>query len=917
LSNDKGKGKKGKKRRRQAKAGSQPASPSDAPVAETPIPSSGLRGVTWDAPRNMFKATYWSPSQKRTFAIPNGRDADPVVVGARRALFIRKRIAAKEAANESPKKQKIGGDGSETAVVEPGHQAQPSRPKSPAKPAAEPLQVASTSQVTPPPTPPFSAPASPCGIDGQAALSAAGQKGPVVLEPASVMNCFFYIRNETYRMDEDLDCDVMYTENHVGRVTGKEGHMFVATWLVPQERNSGLFHVVRSAADEQTCWLTSEKIIRAGLVTMGKYSRRLRGYELQSAIPGFYHDEFPANEDDDLPVDEEAKDGTSVQEPASSQSSPSSPVHDKGSSAAIDDSNDVVQTVEQIVEQHGRGVDMSCSGGATDADATDLSIVDYVRRPGKGVWVFDPSNPNSKFTVWKTWQAGKSQTGFGSPNWWEKRRCQGLFKCQACEWEYPPQCSPSANAALKAMFGAGRLQCANVGEGEKVHEVLYVTCEVEEHRCMIDGKLQLTVSDDYKHPEPPKQPMVPTVKTHTIARFSKTKITGRALNVQHPELGHLDPAFDDSNKLSRALRAQSNKEWPDGRSFEALASLNERLGEEFLVYKSDRIYCYQTKWMKEMVNKAGDPSDHEVLPWSTGDVTYGLIRTDPDGVKWYTMISWFINIKVGSAFPGFISHIKGVDQISYQLHFKVMADENPGLVDDDAQRRFKIYFMQDYDTAQSLGLQRAAGEVSMKLDVGINLENGILIGATPSSSRRTRAENKKKEISAGEYIEELLKGCEFHFLQSVVLVGRYPSMVPVVKRALWRALTTTLQEVLDEVAYNKCRRKILRHFPNTIAWLTWWTRPRIAKMIFKSKMPKDLVNAGLDTNNHAESGNRDLKRALLLNLPIAAAAAELFKYCKHAEREYVNVRTGRVRAKKCQYRGKNAQYPSDTCPDKV
>jgi hypothetical protein len=63
--------------------------------------------------------------------------------------------------------------------------------------------------------------------------------------------------------------------------------------------------------------------------------------------------------------------------------------------------------------------------------------------------------------------------------------------------------------------------------------------------------------------------------------------------------------------------------------------------------------------MKDMVRKAGDPNDHEVLPWAASNVTYGLIRTVPGGDKWYTMISWFINIRVGSAHPGFITHMKG------------------------------------------------------------------------------------------------------------------------------------------------------------------------------------------------------------------------------------------------------------------
>ena len=132
-------------------------------------------------------------------------------------------------------------------------------------------------------------------------------------------------------------------------------------------------------------------------------------------------------------------------------------------------------------------------------------------------------------------------------------------------------------------------------------------------------------------------------------------MTGKALNVQF-NLGAVDPNFGDANKLTRAMRAQDREDWPHGKSFAAIPHLNNKLGEEFVLSQTDSLICYQTQWMKDMVRKAGDPNDHEVLPWAPSDVTYGLIRTNPGGEKWYTMISWFINIRLGSAHPGFITH---------------------------------------------------------------------------------------------------------------------------------------------------------------------------------------------------------------------------------------------------------------------
>jgi hypothetical protein len=338
---------------------------------------------------------------------------------------------------------------------------------------------------------------------------------------------------------------------------------------------------------------------------------------------------------------------------------------------------------------------------------------------------------------------------------------------------------------------------------------------------------------------------------------------------------------------------------------------------------TESMICYQTQWMKDMVGKSGDPNDHEVLPWAASDVTYGLVRTTPDGDKWYTMISWFINIRVGSAHPGFITHMKGVHQDMYHQHYKAMVEYNPDIAwprGHELQGQFKIHFMEDFHGAQSLGLQLAAGELVMIVDgCPVTSQGAVMAGVDVMNKKKTRKKKNEKKaqlLSAGEYIELLMKGCEFHWVQSTVSVRKYPSMVPLAKRELWDAYTKTLRETTSSVVYEKYKRKILKDFPKTRSWLTWWTRPKIAKMIFKSQMAKALLESDLDTNNHAESGNRDLKRCLVLNLPIAAAAAELFKYCKNAEREYINVRTGRVNPKASKYRGLKVKYPSDKCPDK-
>jgi hypothetical protein len=104
----------------------------------------------------------------------------------------------------------------------------------------------------------------------------------------------------------------------------KKSGKYEVHWIIPQERNSSWFERMRTGtkADEQTTWLENEDNIRRRLVTMGEYSRSLKGYQLQSDVPGFFHEDC-GFDDEDATDDGEHKDESTVPQPLDAPSSPS------------------------------------------------------------------------------------------------------------------------------------------------------------------------------------------------------------------------------------------------------------------------------------------------------------------------------------------------------------------------------------------------------------------------------------------------------------------------------------------------------------------------------------------------------------------------------------------------------------------
>ncbi|KAI0026822.1 hypothetical protein K488DRAFT_37642, partial [Vararia minispora EC-137] len=97
-------------------------------------------------------------------------------------------------------------------------------------------------------------------------------------------------------------------------------------------------------------------------------------------------------------------------------------------------------------------------------------------------------------------------------------------------------------------------------------------------------------------------------------------------------------------------------------------------------------------------------------------------------------------------------------------------------------------------------------------------------------------QDHQKEMWSEE-ASQVLRGCDFHWKNSIIRVGRTAALVPVEQRAHFRSLTERLTTVTDPNALEHCCRQLYEGYPHLHHWFSWWLCPDVARMIFPAFNP--------------------------------------------------------------------------------
>lgn len=115
---------------------------------------------------------------------------------------------------------------------------------------------------------------------------------------------------------------------------------------------------------------------------------------------------------------------------------------------------------------------------------------------------------------------------------------------------------------------------------------------------------------------------------------------------------------------------------------------------------------------------------------------------------------------------------------------------------------------------------------------------------------KTDDERALKDIA-----EASQKGCYEHFETGTRRLKKHPHLVPPEHFALFDAHLKALFAASDVPMFKKECAAMLRTFPNIDGWLSWWMRPRQARMLFPAyrTMDEQQWNSTPNTTNAEES----------------------------------------------------------------
>ncbi|KIK55850.1 hypothetical protein GYMLUDRAFT_106599, partial [Collybiopsis luxurians FD-317 M1] len=102
--------------------------------------------------------------------------------------------------------------------------------------------------------------------------------------------------------------------------------------------------------------------------------------------------------------------------------------------------------------------------------------------------------------------------------------------------------------------------------------------------------------------------------------------------------------------------------------------------------------------------------------------------------------------------------------------------------------------------------------------------------------------------------ETLLRGCEYHYTKSVQRVSRAAGIIPPDSRNAFVQSAHNLMHIDSREDYERHIQQMHQQW-NINPWLSWWTRPEIARMIFDSQRTMPAERAALlpNTTNAEES----------------------------------------------------------------
>jgi len=143
-----------------------------------------------------------------------------------------------------------------------------------------------------------------------------------------------------------------------------------------------------------------------------------------------------------------------------------------------------------------------------------------------------------------------------------------------------------------------------------------------------------------------------------------------------------------------------------------------------------------------------------------------------------------------------------------------------------------------------------------------------------------------------EQAEEMIKGCKFHFGQSVERVTRSRVIISIESEAEFKSLCFKMINAGTQELAQQSINQICEKWPRMIRWLNWWLQESVARMLFTCF--RDNERHWLSTSNPSESFNADMQNCIGKGLSIAGFLVGFHRYMDYYEARFESVKTGQI-----------------------
>ncbi len=378
----------------------------------------------------------------------------------------------------------------------------------------------------------------------------------------------------------------------------------------------------------------------------------------------------------------------------------------------------------------------------------------------------------------------------------------------------------------------------------------------------------MVVDKDHDHTMPPVAKLLPSTKLQ-IREMVKDgrQTTGAICNFSDSFTN--DPGARQEERVNAHVRKAHQELFGDDLDFGGIRYLTERIIKEDFIRvavkdmanPSETLCFLQTDFQKRIL---------ATCDYLFADISYKLCR------NYYKMVlTGFDHVTHKGAVVA-TGYLEKANEVSYATFFKALFKHNSDMLKVTA-RDITFSFdaiAVDFSDAQRKGLVTAVYTVA--------LERGCQL---------SRVDVEKRVLLQ-------LKGCEFHFEQSLTKVARSGALSANPMKSVFKAHVSAWTQSRNMQSFSSNKAQLLQYFPSVKGWINWWSLPVHAVLLFPG-VRQDMLGETDEmyghlpsTNNTAEASNSMESRFCRHNVELVPSIHDSYRITLRQQKQHEGILSG-------------------------